>query len=269
MLSARYVAWTAVCLLLPSGLNAAELTPRTVEAFGQYVRQAESRIEDRVRKRDYLWADDASDRLKTVRAGEVAVAPLTGKGDSALGDGLVHDWIGAVFVPGATLRQALTVMQNYDRNKIDYRPEVIDSKLVSRNGNDFHVYLRLMKKKVITVVLNSEHDVRYLPVDATFCHSRSYSTRIAEVENPGKAGEREAAAGDDHGFLWKLNSYWRFYERDGGVYVECEAISLTRDVPVGLGWMVEPIIRQLPRESLVHTLRSAREAIQRSPAASQ
>jgi hypothetical protein len=113
-----------------------------------------------------------------------------------------------------------------------------------------------MKKKVLTVVLNTEHDVVYFPIDARRSRSRSYSTRIAEV-----SGEREQPVGNDHGFLWRLYSYWRFEERDGGVYLECEAISLTRDVPTGVQWLIEPIIRQLPAESLANTLRSTRNAV--------
>jgi hypothetical protein len=98
-------------------------------------------------------------------------------------------------------------------------------------------------------------------VDPTHWYSRSYSTRIQEVENAGKSDESLKPAGKDHGFLWRLYSYWRFVERDGGVYMECQAVSLTRDIPTGLGWMIEPIIRQLPKESLVNTLRKTRDAL--------
>jgi hypothetical protein len=174
--------------------------------------------------------------------------------------GLVHDWIGATFIP-ATLSQAIGLVQNYDNHKSVYRPEVIDSKLRSRDGDNFRVYLRLVKKKVITVVLNTEHDVTYFPIDATRVHSRSYSTRIAEVEDPGESGEREVPPGKGHGFLWRLNSYWRFLERDGGVYIECEAISLSRGMPAGLGFVLRPIIRELPRESLASTLDRTRAGL--------
>jgi len=110
----------------------------------------------------------------------------------------------------------------------------------------------------MTVVLNTEHDVHYIHLDRDWWQSRSYSTHIGEVANAGKPDERELPAGKDHGFLWRLHSYWRFQERDGGVYVECEAVSLTRNVPAGLGWLIEPIIRKLPRESLVNTLLAMR-----------
>jgi hypothetical protein len=103
--------------------------------------------------------------------------------------------------------------------------------------------------------------VRYFQLDPARWFSRSYTTKIAEVDNPGEPDERQLPPGNDHGFLWRLYSYWNFQERDGGVYVECQALSLTRNVPTGLGWLIEPIIRQLPRESLANTLRATREAV--------
>jgi hypothetical protein len=151
-------------------------------------------------------------------------------------------------------------VRNYDNHKNLYRPEVIDSRTLSQQGDNFKIHLRLLKKKILTVVLNTEHDVRYFPLDKTRVHSRSYSTRIQEVDDPGKPAERQLPVGNDHGFLWRLNSYWRFQERDGGVYVECEAISLTRGVPTGFGWLITPIVRDLPRESLTNTLGATRQA---------
>jgi hypothetical protein len=251
--------WLA--LVTAGALAAADLTPETAAAFDRYIRAAEERIDARLKGPRFLWTDDSAARLKAVRAGEVAVEPVAGRGDTAIAGGLVHDWIAAVFAPGATIARTLASVQDYDRDKITHRPEVIDSKLLARDGDRFHIYLRLMKKKVLTVVLNTEHDVRYYRLDDRRWHSRSYSTRIAEVSDPGKSGEREQPVGRDHGFLWRLDSYWRFEERDGGVYIECEAISLTRDVPAGLGWLIEPIIRQLPEESLVSTMRATRAAI--------
>ena len=103
--------------------------------------------------------------------------------------------------------------------------------------------------------------MQYLEVAPKRWRSNSRTTRIAEVDNAGKPNEREKLPGTGEGFLWKLNSYWRFEERDGGTWVECQAVSLTRDVPVGLGWIIEPIIRNLPKESLENTLRATRGAL--------
>jgi hypothetical protein len=238
-----------------------QLKSRTVEAFEDYIRAAETRVQQRVKGPAFLWADDSAERSRQIRQGQVMAVSLTGKNPQSVPDGLVHDWIGAVFIPGATLEKTLAMVEDYNSHKNIYKPEMIDSKLLSRSGNDFKIYLRLLKKKVITVVLNTEYDVRYSSIDRTRAHSRSYSTKIAEVENAGKRNERELPPGNDHGFLWRLYSYWRFQERDGGVWVECQAISLTRNVPTGLGWLIEPIIRDLPKESIINALEKTRAAL--------
>jgi len=176
---------------------------------------------------------------------------------------LIHDWIGAVFIPGTTVEETLALIQDYDNHKNIYQPEVIDSALKSRCGNDFKIYLRLLKKKIITVVLDSDHDVHYLSLDRTRWFCRTRTTRIAEVEDAGSPKERVLPPDTGHGFLWRLDSYWRFEEKNGGVYAECRAISLTRDVPFGLGWIIDPIIQNLPRESLINTLEATRQALRR------
>lgn len=238
-----------------------ELKPETIRAFEAYVQGAEARMEATRGTAAFLWTDGTPVRREHVRAGEVVAEPWSGDGDIEIPDGLIHDWIGAAFIPGVTLEKTLQLVENYNNHKRIYKPEVIDSRILAEKGNDYQVYMRLLKKKVVTVVLDTRHQVRYTPLGRTRCSSRSYSTRIAEVENPGTPKERELPPGHDHGFLWRLNSYWRFEERDGGVYVECEAISLTRGVPTGLGWLINPIIRTLPRESLANTLHATRDAL--------
>lgn len=240
-----------------AGVAQVELKKATVDAFDSYIRATEGRLQKQMQEGRFLWVDGAPERNTRVHAGQVISEPVTGKGDSEVPDGLVHDWIGAVFIPGVTVAKTLRLVEDYDNHKRIYQPEVLDSKLLSRDGNDYKIFMRLLKKKILTVVLNTYHDVHYTEVDQGRWYSRSYTTRIAELD-----GGRELPPGQDHGFLWRLNSYWRFEERDGGVYVECEAISLTRNVPLGLGWLVSPIIRSLPRESLANTLRATRDAMQ-------
>ena len=246
----RRAAGLLVAGLLSAAAQAAELRPETAQAFERYIRETETRLEPRTGPSGtFLWADELAERRERVRAGQIMIESRGGDTISVPG-GLIHDWTGAVFIPGTTLERTLALVQDYDHSKDFYKPEVIDSRLIERSGNVFKVYLRLRKKKVITVILDSYYDVRYYPLDAARCHSRAYSTRIAEVP-----------PGEDHGFLWRLNSYWRFQERDGGMYVECEAISLTRDIPAGLAWLIEPIVKSLPQESLANTLLKTREAL--------
>jgi hypothetical protein len=254
-------------LLFAGDAVTAELHPHTVEAFQKYVKAREEAMDsNRIRGARFLWTDDSPDRARRVRAGEVAIESAAKDSVVEVRDGLIHDWVGAAFLPGARLQQVLALVQNYDHHKSVYPPEVIDSKLRARDGDKFRVYLRLLKKKVITVVLNTEHDVTYFPLDGNRAHSRSYSTRIAEVHDAGESSERESPPGRDHGFLWRLNSYWRFLERDGGVYVECEAISLSRGIPMGLGLIIRPIVRDLPRESLANTLEKTRSGLRAATA---
>lgn len=251
---------------------AVDLEPKTLEAFNRYVQATETRIDKELaRPGAFLYLEGLaepkrSETLASIHKGEIYMEPL--ETQDAFGrnleapDGLIHHWIGAVFIPGATLPQVLDLATDYNHHQDVYKPEVVRSRLIHQEGNDYQIYYRLMKKKVITVILNTNHDVQYFPIDATHCRSRSVATRIAEVANADQPGEREKPIGHDGGFLWRLNSYWRFEEKDRGVYVEVESISLTRDIPAGLGWLIKPFVTGIPRESLLMTLGSTRSAVE-------
>lgn len=249
--------WLIGMCLLVAQAGAVELKPRTVIAFDRYITQTEQHLDARTQ---FLWADESPERASKVRHGQLVVEPTGPRPVTDVPDGLVHDWTGCVFIPGATIEKTIAFMQDYD-HKEAYRPEVIASRLLSRDGNDFKVYMRLLKKKVITVVLDTEHDVRYTQVGPKRWRSVSRTTKIAQVDKAGKPEEHALPPGTGDGFLWRLTTFWRFEERDGGTWVECEAVSLTRDVPSGLGWLIKPIIRDLPKESLENTLRETREAL--------
>jgi hypothetical protein len=252
----------AAFLLFAGACLAADLQHHTVLAFDSYTKKVEDAIEAEVRSPKFLNLDQDNTKLAQARNGELVIWGPD-KNPIPVKDGLIHDWTGAVFIPGSNLAAALKMVKNYDNHKNIYGPEVEDSKLRSNSGNNYAVYLRLRKKKVITAVLNTEHDVTYYPVDRSREYSKSYTTRIAEVEHAGSAKEKEKPPGHDNGFLWKLYSYWRFAERDGGVYMECRAISLTRNIPFGTAWIVEPVIKELPRESLEKTLDASRRTLRR------
>lgn len=238
------------------------LKPQTLQAFEEYIRTAEAAMEKTHRGEEpFLWSDASSEKLQQVRGGEVVAEFWSGRGPVKVPNGLIHDWIGAAFIPSANIQEVLALVQDYDNHKNIYQPEVIASRAISHRGNHFQIYLRLLKKKVLTVVLDTDHDVHYCSLDRTHWTCRSYTTRIAEVEDAGGPREKVLPPDTGYGFLWRLYSYWRFQERDGGVYIECRAISLTRDVPFGMGWIVEPIIENLPKESLINTLQATRQAM--------
>ena len=267
----------SACLLigllsLPTPAAAAELRPEAVRGFEQYVELTERRIQNDLQPGGaFLWVDALPEARRReaaaqLRLGEVVIERMetreTASSISTPG-ALIHHWVGTVLIPGATLERVLRTIQDYDRHQDYYSPEVVKSRTLEHRGKYFRIYLRLKRVKVVTAVFDTEHQVRYHDLDSTRAYSESRSSRVAELKDPGEASERALAAGEDRGFLWRLNSYWRFYETQEGVYVQCEAVSLTRDIPTGLGWLVGRFVQSIPRESLEFTLQSTRSAVLR------
>ncbi|MFN7993087.1 MAG: hypothetical protein U0Q18_05780 [Bryobacteraceae bacterium] len=237
------------------------LHPETLQAFQDYVLKAEAEMDHTLQGGDFLWSDRVPKRAQQIRKGKILAEFWSGEGPVRLPAALIHDWIAGAFAPGATMEGTLSRIQDYDNHENFYKPEVIESKLISRQENEFKIFLRVLKKKVISVVLDTDHDVFYVQLDGDRWHCRSYTTRVSEVEDAGKPSEKILLPDSGYGFLWRLNSYWRFQKREGGVFMECRAISLTRNIPAGLGWIIEPIVRGLPRESLIATLENTRRAV--------
>jgi hypothetical protein len=242
--------------------NVVTLKPKTLQSFDEYIRSAEEAMQPSLTGRSaFLWSDQNPNRAQQVKQGQIVAQLWAGDWPVKIPNGLIHDWVGAALVPSVTVEQVLAMVQNYDNHKNIYQPEVMDSKLISHDGNDFRIFLRLLKKKIITVVLDTEHDVHYSQIEEKRWFCRSYTTRIAEVEEAGTPSEKVLEPDTGYGFLWRLYSYWRFDEKNGAVTIECRAISLTRDIPTGLGWIIEPIVRKLPQESLIATLEATRKAL--------
>lgn len=238
----------------------------TTEAFDRYITAAEKRVthargrSDTFLRVDALPAAQRAQVIARLQQGEVVIEKQ-GETPSQVSSGLIHDWVGTVLIPKVTVAQVLALVQDYDHSSQHYTPDVVKSRLVSHNGDDFQVFMRLHKHKVVTVVLDTEYNVHYARLDAKHQFSFSRSTRVSEIADPGSPNERTITAGHDHGFMWRLNSYWAFEQVDDGVLVECEAISLTRDIPSGLGWMIGPFVNSIPRESLQFTLGATRKAL--------
>jgi hypothetical protein len=249
----------------------AKLHANTLAAFDRYMGVTEARnAEELKRGTNLLWIDElpAAERTEAYAAlkrGEVKMKKLEmrdGGKEIACPAGIIHHWAGVVFIPGAKLDDVLGMLEDYDHHSLYYGPDEERSKIESRDGEHFRVFLRFRRHKVITVVLNTEHDIQYFRDGPERAHSRSSAVRIAEVENAGKKDEREKAPGEDGGFLWRMETWWRMEERDGGVYVQSEVVSLTRDIPVLLSWMIKPFVTSVPKETLSATLVATRKAVQ-------
>lgn len=271
-----------IVLLLAASLGASSpalcssspepISPRlaTISAFDRDVALTESlNAEELKRGANLLWIDslaapERATAYASLKRGEVQIHQVNtlDRGELiACPGGIIHHWVGVIFIPSATLNQVLSVLEDYDHQSIYYAPDVERSRILSRDGDHFRVFLRFRRHKVITVVLDTEHDIQYFHDSPGLAHSRSSAYRISEVENAGKNDEREKPPGEDDGFLWRMETWWRLEQRDGGVYVQSEVLSLTRDIPAGLGWLIGPFVTSIPRETLAFTLRATRDAV--------
>ncbi len=255
--------------LAGTAAQGAELTARTRAAFDSYVLASEQRMDEDERRGRVLWPDrltpaERSRQLEGVKQGAILVERLeTRPGDSRIDvpDGLTHHWVGLVFVPGVDVDEVLGLLQDYDRHASIYAPRIARSQTRARNGSTIDFHLRFVMTKVITVVMDSENHAVFSRHSPRRASGRIVSTQLREVEDAGTPGEHHRPAGRDSGYLWRLNTYWRLVGQDDGTYVQCESISLTRDIPPGLGWLVGPFVSSLPRESLEFTLDNTRAAL--------
>jgi hypothetical protein len=271
-LSLRRLAAALVCAsLLAEPLPAVELKRKSVETFDRYTRLTEARIDAELKKSDpFLWVDSLPESARALaydrlRRGEVVIERITTLDNGQPikdDDSLIHHWLGTVFVPGVTLQQTIALAQQYDLHAEIYKPDVMKAKILARNGNDFTVFFRFFKHKaVVTTVHNTVFEVHYIPLDARRLWTRAWTTRIAQVEDPNKPDGPEKPVGNDSGYFWRLNTYWRYLERDGGTYIQLESVTLSRDIPAIVAWIVRPFVEGVPRESVTFTLATTRRAL--------
>jgi hypothetical protein len=268
----RSLSLLAIVFVFCAMARAAELKQKTTAAFNRYVAATEARFANELKPGGpflYIDALNNNDRQKAyqqLKNGEILVEKLETKAPGvnadSVPDGMVHHWVGLIFIPGATLRQTLPLVKDYDRRADLYKPDVIASHTIWHKGDDYKMFLRLYQKKFTTVVFNTDYDVHWGAVTPTRVYSNSISTRIAEVKDADKPDGPELPVGTGHGYLWRLNTYWRFEEKDGGVYLQCEAVSLTRDMPYGLGWLLKPLVTSIPKASLNRALGQTRVVVQ-------
>jgi len=268
------LAATLVATLAPAPASAAVLKPDTVQAWENYIRHTEERIDKELQSEDGFLVLDfqapreaAAARAAAVR-GEVVVAKLQ-TGDSRGGKisvpgGMIHHWRATVFIPEVSLGEILSRVQNPSAN--EHRQEdVLESRVLSRDKDSMRIFLKLVRSKIVTVTYNTEHLVKYREHDGNRVSSRSIATKIAELENANTATEREKPIGRDHGFLWRLNSYWRYEQMEEGVLVELESVTLSRGVPIIFKPFVMPLIRGVAKESMKRTLDAMRDRFSNHP----
>jgi len=253
-------AFTLLCLHSPRVF--AQPSSAATAAFNTYTQSIESRLAEQHRSSaSFLSVTSDPQALTRLRSGEVILENLTPDHAPASGS-LLHHWRGTAFAPGATAADFERLLADFSAYPVHFSPEVLQAKLVSQNNGDLQATMRVRQRHVITVLMDSAYDITSGRLDPRHGYSISRSTSISELD---PRTNRALSAGEEHGFLWRLNTYWSYEERDGGLYLQIESVSLSRAIPTGLGWAIGPYVESIPRESLDFTLRSAVTAIQKGP----
>ena len=199
--------------------------------------------------------------MAALKRGEVIVTRGAERDGSSnelsIDGGQVNHWRGTVFVPKVKLDDLLKVLQEPQTDK-HKQEDVLSSRVISRDGDSQKVFLRLRRTKFVTVVYDTEYDVDYKRLAPDRALSNSISTKVVEIENAGTPRERALPEGNDSGYMWRLNSYWRYKQFEDGVLVEIESLTLSRNLPAIIGPLIRPIVTSTARESMSRTLASVR-----------
>jgi hypothetical protein len=242
----------------------ARLTAEAIAGWRAYVAAVDGDRDDRDRRGVAFVAGelrpDAAGWRDRLRTGEVIIEqvdpPRTGDGDVEVPSADVHHWRGTIFIPGIS---AHGLVDAIERDGPDTRQDdVLDARILERRPGWQRVFLRVRRSKVVTVIYNTEHVVRFARPAPDRAGSTTTATRIAEIEHAGTPEERERTPGHDRGFLWRWNASWRYLDTPGGVLVECESLSLSRETPMLVRYLVAPMVRSTAREAMGTTLEALR-----------
>jgi hypothetical protein len=253
---------------VPMALKASELRlkPETLTAWDQYVREANSRMQARLQPGGkFLWIDEQPGRAGRVRSGEILAAPIDHRNPQAVPSGLIHDWIAATFIPSVTLGGVQSVIRDYGRYSDYYKPNVIEAKPLKLSDDGDRFSMTFLNKSLFEdTALVSEYQSTSVNLGSGRFYSLSRTTRVQEIDDYGRASQREMSPDTGSGFIWRLFSISRLEERDGGVYIELEIIALSRDIPSSYRWFVEPIVRRVSKDAMITSLQQTSEAIRTS-----
>jgi hypothetical protein len=259
-----------IVLLGAGGRAFGEPSPAATSTYDTYVGKVEVRLAQQHRTMGgFLASVGSSAEMARLQRGELVVDKLAPANGPEQPGAMLHHWRATAFVPGATAADFERLMKDLSDYPKTYAPQVVKAKVISGQGDHLRVEMRVKEKHVITVVMDTAYDVEFGRLDARHGYSVSRSRKISEIDSPGTKNERVLTANEEHGFLWRQNTYWSYEERDGGLYMQIESVSLTRSIPSGLAWAVKPLVESVPLESLEFTLQSTFDALKSARSGTQ
>jgi len=234
----------------------AEPTPAATAAFDCYVATLEERL-----THQHSAAATFMSLPRKSKSGEAVIEDLTPNPAPSTPGAMLHHWRGTAFIPGATAAQFEQILRDFNHYPQRFAPQVLSARILTQSGDHLTTTMQVRQKHVLTVVMDATYDVTFARLDPHNRTSTCRTTHIYEIDAPGTSHEHPLSPADEHGFLWRLNTYWSYSERDGGLIIQIETVSLSRAIPTGLGWAIGPFVQSVPRESLEFTLHSATNAL--------
>ena len=269
MHTANIVA-AAVALVAPIALVPPSLSPATLKAYEHYVSLTEQRITaERDGKAPLLWVDRQPERERTramdrLKRGETVVGEMeTREAGKAIQvkDGIVHHWVATVLLPGVKIDRAMAFVGDYAKYPQAFAPLVTRASVSSQSEGRDVVAMRTSVKKVITVTMDGDYVIDYRRISPSRFVSTTVATNLHQVTNEGLKTEQREPADQTSGYLWRYRMYCTLEERTEGTFNQCESITLTRDVPALVSWVVGPFVTGIPRDSLSLMVTSTRTAL--------
>ncbi len=242
-------------------LQAAELKSQTIKTWENFVSSKEAQLDQCERDAPGGKLELTAEIKRRLQAGEIVARPARRNGAFPVPGALIHDWIGIVFLPNASLGEVLARVRDYEKYPQFYRPVVVSAKLRVRHP-DLDRYALVIRQNVLTIKTGLDGDYRseYHQLDNNHWYSVTRSERLQEISSFGSSDQTEFAPGLGDGFIWRLYSSVKYEASDGGVYVELEAMALSRPIPRSISWLVNPVVERISRSALVTTLRQTRDA---------
>lgn len=265
-MTSRFLKLTISAAILWStsaSVIAADLKPETLQQWDEYVKAVDARNQEHLAPgASFLSSDEIPAHIAKLRAGEIVVAPVGTHVPMKVSAGLVHDWVGAVFIPNTTLSEVFPLIRDYDRYKDYYQPNVVESTRVATSASTDQFSMVIINKSVLAkTALDSDYRSSYVRVDERRWYCISDTSRTQEIADYDTPSQHMLPENQGTGLIWRLHSVTRFEERDGGVYIELEAVALSRDIPAALRWFVDPVVRRVSRSSLAMSLRQTENAV--------
>ena len=257
---ARAIAGTLLLLLSAKFLPAAEPKQETLRAWDEYIRTLDVERENRINGNGpFLRVDESPDLQRRVQRNELVV---TNHDPRKVPQGMIHHWVGGMFIRNTSLDQAMSVLTNYPRYSEVYKQLLKNCSVVERNGDDIKLSVVAVQKALsVTAAVSTDNQIHIVRLDSKRVLITSSATRIQEIANYGQSSEHAFPEDRRPGYVWRAVVNERLEERDGGVYVELETVALSRGIPLEFRWLIKPITDELPRKMMIDMLNDTRAAL--------